>query len=164
MIVVCKTIWLNVTHSSAYLQSIWKPPPPGPSASDCWRSVPSPSPAPSLWGPWASEGKAQHASLPHLRSIPSQSLLPHSCTCQLHQTRMWLSGSVREAAPPSQPTPPLMSAMDERLSYLFIAFRCSLLLSYPFPYHPPSQINFVASRKGQIQEINHRLLGEDGGE
>lgn len=34
----------------------------------------------------------------HTSLFPPRSILPHACTCQLHQTRMWLSGSVREVS------------------------------------------------------------------
>lgn len=103
-------------------------------ANDHWLSIPACSGALDCWG--------KHSTIHFYTSVlPPRSFLPRSCTCQLHQTRMWISGSVREAAPP--PT----SAMDECFSYLFIAFCCSLLLLYPFLYPPPSQINFCHSER-----------------
>lgn len=87
--------------------------------------------------------KAQHDSLPHLcvpPSVLSSAFLHMSASSDTYvafRVCQWGCFFFN------------MSAMDERFSYLFIAFCCSLSL-YPFLYHLPSQINFCHSqRKGR---------------
>lgn len=98
-------------------------------ANDHWLPIPASSGSLDFW-------EKHNMIHSHTSASPPQSVLPHSCTCQLHQTRMWLPGSVREAVFFFH-----MLAMDERLSYLFIGF-CPSLWLYPIFDHPLSQFFF----------------------